>query len=158
VLDAVAVVARLERDLAKDRADPQGGDAEPPEVAEFAPQPFQRAALPATAVAEPRIVLSSARVFGRVQGRGSGSHRVTFRVPIAAALVPVRETVQEQKIENLILPGGWRRGERPPGQGTEVNIQEALLNLVGHVSLSLEPNISSSPAAVRSATTKAWSR
>ena len=36
VLDAVAVVARLERDLAERRADPQRGDAEPPEVAELA--------------------------------------------------------------------------------------------------------------------------
>ncbi len=39
VLDAVAVVARLERDLPEERADPQGGDAEPPQVAELALQP-----------------------------------------------------------------------------------------------------------------------
>src|SRR5262249_9801203 len=32
VLDPVAMVARLERDLPEDRADPQGGDAESPEV------------------------------------------------------------------------------------------------------------------------------
>src|SRR5262249_1462694 len=49
VLDAVAVVARLERHLPEYRADPQGGDAQPPEVPELAPQPFERAALPAAA-------------------------------------------------------------------------------------------------------------
>ena len=47
VLDAVAVVARLERDLPEDGADPQGGDAEPPQVAEFALQSL-RACRPAS--------------------------------------------------------------------------------------------------------------
>src|SRR5262249_48469040 len=32
VLDPVAVIGRLERDLAEDGADPQGGDAEPPKI------------------------------------------------------------------------------------------------------------------------------
>jgi hypothetical protein len=36
VLDPVAVIGRLERDLAEDGADPQGGDAEPPKIAELA--------------------------------------------------------------------------------------------------------------------------
>src|SRR5262249_48560129 len=35
VLDAVAVVARLEGALPKDGADPQGGDAQPPEITEL---------------------------------------------------------------------------------------------------------------------------
>jgi len=57
ILDTVAVVARLERDLPEDRADPQGGDAEPPQVAEFALQSFQRTALPTAAGAEPRVII-----------------------------------------------------------------------------------------------------
>ena len=63
VLDAVAVVARLEGDLAEDRADPQRGDAEPPQVAELALQPFESAALP-------RRRLPSTRYRSR-HGRGS---------------------------------------------------------------------------------------
>src|SRR5262249_49809372 len=38
VLDAVAVVCRFERNLPENGADPQGGDAEPPQVSEFALQ------------------------------------------------------------------------------------------------------------------------
>src|SRR5262249_28473757 len=122
---------------------------------EFAFQSLERSTLPAVAGAAPGVVIDPARVFRRVQGRGSRFQRAAFTVPIAAALVAVRETVQEQKIENLILPRGRRRLERLPGQGPEVNVQEALLDLDGHVSLSLEPNVSSCPAAARSATTKA---
>ena len=103
--------------------------------------PLKRAALPAAAGAEPRVVIDSAGVFRRVQGRGSRFHRAAFTVPMAAALVAVREAVQEQKIEDLVLPGGRRRRERPPSQRSEVNVQQALLDLVGHVGLSLEPDV-----------------
>ena len=72
VLDAVAVVARLEGDLPEDRADPQGGDSEPTEVSELALQPGQRPALPAIAGAEPGVVIDPARVLGPVKRRGAG--------------------------------------------------------------------------------------
>ena len=72
VLDAVAVVARLEGDLPEDRADPQGGDAEPTQVAELALQPRERAALPAVAGAEPGVVIDPAGVLGPVKRCGAG--------------------------------------------------------------------------------------
>src|SRR5262249_20195024 len=135
VLDAVAVVARLEGDLPERRADPQGGDAEPPQVAELAPQPFQRAALPAAAGAEPGVVIDPAGVLGPVQGCGAAGRRAVVVVPVAALLLAVGEAVQQQEVQNLVLPGGRRRGERPPRQGGEVEIQQALLDRLGHLTL-----------------------
>src|SRR5262249_7634232 len=72
VLDPVAVVGRLERDLPEDGADPQGSDAEPSEVTEFALQPPQRSALPAAAGAEPGVVIDSAGVRGAVERGRAG--------------------------------------------------------------------------------------
>jgi hypothetical protein len=94
-------------------------------------------ALPAAAGAKPHVVIDPARVFRRVQRGGPRCYRAAFIVPMAAALVPVGEAVHEQKIESLILPSGRRRCERPSGQPSEVNVQQALLDLVGHVRFSL---------------------
>src|SRR4029079_1344507 len=72
VLDAVAVIALLERDLSEWRADPQRSDAEPTQVTQLAGQALNRAPLPSVAGAEPRIVIDAAIVFGAVEGRGTG--------------------------------------------------------------------------------------
>src|SRR5262249_53802024 len=69
VLDAVAVVGRLERDLPENGADPQGSDAEPLEIAELAFQSFQRSTLPGVTDAEPRVVINPARILRRVNRR-----------------------------------------------------------------------------------------
>src|SRR5262249_26876040 len=75
VLDAVAVVARLESNLAEDRADPESGDAEPSQVAELTFQPLECAALPAAAAPragagpEPGVVIDPAGVVGAIQRR-----------------------------------------------------------------------------------------
>src|SRR5262249_30493640 len=69
VLDAVAVVARLEWDLPEDRADPESGDAEPSQVAELTFQPLECAALPAAAGPDPGVVIDPAGVFGAIQRR-----------------------------------------------------------------------------------------
>src|SRR5262249_31747039 len=97
-------------------------------------------------------------IIGRVQRRGPRLHRAALAVAIAAALVSVRETVQEQKVENLILPSGGRRRESPPRQRTGVKVQKTLLDLAGHGCLPWGPDVSSCPAAARSATIKASSR
>ena len=132
VLDAVAVVARLEGDLSEDRADPQRGDAEPPEVAELAPQPPERAALPAAAGAEPRVVIDAAGVLGPVQRRDAAGRRAAVAVAVAALLVAVGEAVQQQEVQHLIFPGGRGRSERPPRQRGEVEVQQAFLDRLSH--------------------------
>jgi hypothetical protein len=66
--------------------------------------------------------------------------RVTFGIPITARLVSIREPVQKQKIENLILAGGWRRSELPPRQGSEIYVHEAFFDLDGHVKISFAPD------------------
>src|SRR5262249_60891670 len=116
VVYPVPRVAGLERALPEDRADPQGGDAEPPQVAELASEPLERSALPAAAGAEPRVVIDPAGVFGPVGRRAAGVDRPVLVVPVAARLPAVREPVQQQEVQDLVLPGdrGW--GERPAGQ------------------------------------------
>ena len=140
VLDAVAVVARLEGDLAKGRADPQCGDAEPPQVAELAPQPPQRAALPAAAGAEPRVVIDAARVLGPVQRRDAAGRRAAVGVAVAALLVAVGESIQQQEVQHLIFPGSRGRRERPPRQRGEVEVQQAFLNCLSHRYTLLYPH------------------
>src|SRR5208337_1225533 len=109
VLDAVAVVTRLERHLAEDGADPQGADAEPAQVAELALQPLQRSALPVAAGAEPAVVIHAAGIVGRVQGRGPRGHWLVVLVAVAASFLAVGEAVQQQEVKYLVLPGGRRR-------------------------------------------------
>src|SRR5262245_44641375 len=128
VLDAVAVVTRLEGDLFEDRADPQGRDAEPPEVTEFALQPPQRSALPARAGAEPRVVIDPPGILGLVQGCRAALHGAARSVAVAAFFVPVGEAVEQQEVQYLVLPRGRGRRERPPRQGGEIHIEQAFLN------------------------------
>src|SRR5262249_29872559 len=66
VLNAVAVVARLECDLPKDPADPQGGDPQRSEITKFALQPLERAALPFAAGTEPDVVVHPTGVLGPI--------------------------------------------------------------------------------------------
>src|SRR5262249_30714703 len=106
VLDPVAVVARLERDLPEDGADPQRGDTELPEGAEFALQARQRAALPVAAGAEPVIVIDPTAVLGPVQRRGAGPYRAVFVIPVAVFFLAVGETVHQEEVQDLVLPGG----------------------------------------------------
>src|SRR5579864_844023 len=132
VLDAVAVVSRLKRDLPEDGADPEGGDAKPPKVAELAPQPVERAPLPAAACAKPGVVIDRTGVLGPVERRDAGAYRLSLVVPMAVLLPAIGETVYEQEIQDLVLPGGRGRGERPPCQGGEVEFQQAYLDSFGH--------------------------
>ena len=135
VLDAVAVVARLECDLAERRADPQRGDAQPAEVAELARQPLDRAALPAAAGAEPGVVIDRGRRPRAGTAACRRSHGAARIVRVAAFLVAVGEAVQHQEVQHLVLPGGRRRGERPPGQRGEVDVQQAFLDRLSHRTL-----------------------
>jgi len=135
VLNPVAVVARLERDLPEDRADPQGGDAEPPEVSELAPEPAERPALPAVAAAEPRVVIDAAGILGPIEGSCAAGHRAVGVAAVAVLFVAVGEAVEHQEIEDLVLPGGRGRGERPPSQGGEIQLLQALLDFLGHRTL-----------------------
>ena len=47
-------------------------------------------------------------------------------------LVPIGEPIQKQKIDNLILPRGRRRHERPLGQRREVKVQKAFFDFLSH--------------------------
>ena len=136
VLNSVTVIARLERHLSENRADPKGSDAEAPQVAEFAFQAPERAALPAATGTEPNIVVDSTGVFRAVERRGSVACRASIVVPEATVLVPIGEPVQKQKIDNLILPRGRRRHERPLGQRCEVKVQKAFFDFLGHCRIS----------------------
>jgi hypothetical protein len=44
----------------------------------------------------------------------------------------VRETVQQQEVQDLVLPGGRGRGELPPPQGLEVEFQQTFLDFLSH--------------------------
>ena len=134
VLDAVTVVARrLECDLAKDRAHPERGDAETLEIAELALQSLQGAALPYAAGLEPSVIVDASGVVYRVERRPARSHRAAVVVPVAAALVPIREPVDEQEIKHLVFPSSGRRRVLASGQLGEVEIQQAFFDLLGHV-------------------------
>src|SRR5262249_43617897 len=126
------VVARLERDLSEDGADPQGGDAQAPKVAELAPESLERAALPVAAGAEPRVVIDPAGVPGLVQRGAAAGHRAVLAAPVAAFFFAVGEAVQQQEVQDLVLPGRRGRSEGPPREGCEVEIQQTFLDWLGH--------------------------
>src|SRR5262249_52922202 len=94
ILDPVAVVGRLERDLAEDGADPQGGDAEPPKIAELALQPLERTALPAAAGAEPHVVIDPTGVFGAIQRRRAVLNGAIRIVLVAVSFLAIGEAIQ----------------------------------------------------------------
>src|SRR5262249_33508343 len=96
----------FERNLPEDGADPQGGDAEPPEVTELAGEPLQGAALPAGAGAEPHVVIDPPGIFGPIQGRRAPTHGLVRAILVAVFFVAVREAVEQQKVEDLVLPRG----------------------------------------------------
>src|SRR5262249_14536369 len=110
VLDAVAVVGRLKRDLPEDGADPQGGNAKPSQVAEFAPQPFERASLPAAAGAKPGVIIDPTEILRPVKGCDTGAYRAVLVVSKTVSFLAIRKTVYEQEIQDLVLPGGRGRG------------------------------------------------
>ena len=147
ILDTVAVVGRLERDLPEGRADPQGSDAEPAEVAEFALQSLERSALPTAAGAEPRVVIDPAGILGPIQWSGAGRRPLVRNVPIAVFLLAVGEAVQQQEVQNLVLPGGRGRGKRPPLQSSEVELQQAFLDFLRHGCTLDDGRVPSQPGA-----------
>src|SRR5262245_53863892 len=93
VLDPVPVVARLERYLPENGADPQGSDAQPAKVAELALEPLERTALPVAAGAEPGVVINPTGVLWPVQRRDAGPYWAALVVPVAAFFLAVGETV-----------------------------------------------------------------
>ena len=97
VLNSVTVIARLERHLSENRADPKGSDAETPQVAEFAFQAPERAALPAAAGTEPNIVVDSTGVFRGVERRGSGACRASIVVSEAPCSFPSENRSRSRK-------------------------------------------------------------
>src|SRR5262245_14362640 len=132
ILDPVSVVARwLECDLAEDRAYPQRRDAKAFEIAELARESFQRPTLPRTASIEPATVINPSCIFA-IEPRRPFGYRTTIVVPIAAALVAVGESIDQQKIQHLVLPSGRGGTELPLAQPHEVEIQQTLLNVLGH--------------------------
>src|SRR5205807_609361 len=133
VLDTVAMIAcGLERDLAEDRAHPEGSDAKTFQVSELALQPLQRAPLPRPAGLEPGVVGDPSRVTSRIEPRRARSYRTAVVVTMAAALIAIGESIDEQKIEHLVFPGSRRRGELPSGQLGEVEVQQTFFDLLGH--------------------------
>jgi hypothetical protein len=39
-------------------------------------------------------------------------------------LLPVREAIEQQEIENLVLPSGWRREKRTPTKCSKIDLFE----------------------------------
>src|SRR5262249_54587326 len=82
--------------------------------------------------AEPRVVIDLPGILRPIQRCRAALHGAVRVVPEAAALLAVGEAVEKQEVQGLVLPRGRGRGERPPGQGGEVDLQEAPLDLLGH--------------------------
>ncbi len=128
VLDAVAVIRRLERDLAEYRADPKGCHSQPLQIAEFAPQALESPSLPRPAGGEPAVVVYLPRALLRVERRGAARRWTALVIAMPSLLLTVGEPVQKQEVQDLVLPGGGRWRECPSRKGSEVDVVEALFD------------------------------
>ena len=133
ILDAVAVIRLLRRDLLEDRAHPDRGDAESLQVAHLGFQAPQRSADELASRFEPLLSIAVglhrvAFVSGGEEGGRSGGDDRAGVVPVAI-LLAVREAVQHEEIENLVLPCGRRREEGSSGDDCiEVNVGHPLFH------------------------------
>src|SRR4051794_2620840 len=132
VLDPVAVVVRRPLALPQDRADPQGGHAEPIEIAELAPRPLEGAAHPRRARLPPpgRVLVAAdgTALVGRPEQRRRAGDHVPGDVPVPV-LAPVGETVDEKEVQDLVGPGGRRRMERALQDPGPVQLSESKRHL-----------------------------
>src|SRR3954454_21867406 len=132
VLDPVAVVVRRPLALPQNRADPQGGHAEPMEIAELAPRPLQGAAHPRRARLPPpgRVLVAAdgTALVGRPEQRRRAGDHVAGDVTVPV-LAPVGETVDEEEVQDLVGPGGRRRMERALQDPGPVQLPESKRHL-----------------------------
>src|SRR3954468_24256985 len=131
-LDAIAVVVRRPRALPQDRADPQGGHAEPLEIPELAPRPLEGAAHPRRARLPPpgRVLVApdGTALVERPEQRCRAGDHVPGDVPVPV-LAPVGETVDEEEVQDLVGPGGRRRMERALQDPGPVQLPESKRHL-----------------------------
>ncbi len=133
ILDAIPVVGLLRGHLLEDGADPDGGNPEAFEVADFRLEAAERAAGEPVAGIHPALPIDRGRsgvapVRGLQRRRRSGRDHRAAVVPVAR-LVPIREPVEHQEVKHLVFPRG-RRGKEGAScrQRVEVDIGDALLH------------------------------
>ena len=152
VLNTIAVVRRFERRLFETGADPDRGHAQPSQISQLGPQPFQCAAVPAWRLAKPLPIRYGPNVTG---GRRRGCSRcggVILSVPVATLFVAIRESIQHQEVENLVCSTIRRRRVPAPGEGCEIDLGDTSRCAGWHdVRVPLyAPNFSSRSACARS--------
>ena len=134
------MIALLRGHLLEDRADPDGRNAQPLQIADLRLEAAQRPADEPVAGLDPLLPVIRGRggiaAIARLEERCGAGRDQSARVVPVVVLASIRVAIEHQEIEHLVFPGDRRRVERPAlCQGSEVDVTDP------HLHHALLPNL-----------------